>query len=52
MAHLEIEQLTPEVIDAAYKFNDEYSSKNLYFRQKTKEFSEILQVLRIGIDRF
>ncbi|CDW71764.1 UNKNOWN [Stylonychia lemnae] len=52
MSNLKVEELTPELIEAAYKFNTEFSQKNIFFRQRTKEFSEILQVQQIGVDRF
>lgn len=43
MGNLKPEDLTPELLDAAHKFNEEIRSKNAFFRAKAKEYTEVLK---------
>lgn len=52
MATLQVEDLTPELLEEAHRFNDGIRNKNAQYRAKVKEFSEMLQVQKIGVDRF
>ena len=42
MANLKPEDLTPELLEAAHRFNDEIRQKNAFFRAKAKEYTEVI----------
>lgn len=42
MGNLKPEDLTPELLEAAHRFNEEIRTKNAFFRTKAKEYTEIL----------
>lgn len=42
MGNLKAEDLTPELLEAAQRFNEEIRAKNAFFRAKAKEYTEVL----------
>eukprot|EP00347_Sterkiella_histriomuscorum_P011164 403373507 len=52
MGNLKPEDLTPELLEAAHRFNDEIRQKNAFFRAKAKEYTEVITFQKIGVDRF